>query len=79
MGKDRSQVQILPAYAESHGCKPVDECEAGYPAIVSRDRNDGGYASAWFHTEECEDTPSVRVGSFTSPTNPDGYRGCSIP
>jgi len=32
---------ILPSFAEGHGCKPVDECEAG----TLRSLGEGGYAS----------------------------------
>ena len=31
----------LPSFAESHGCKPVDECEVG----TLRSLGEGGYAS----------------------------------
>src|SRR3990172_6074374 len=33
--------QNLPSFAESHGCKPVDECEVG----TLRSLGEGGYAS----------------------------------
>ena len=37
----RSLADLLPSFAESHGCKPVDECEVG----TLRSLGDGGCAS----------------------------------
>jgi len=48
---------LLPSFAESHGCKPVDECEVGtlrslgarpsQPKRLLRRSRQGGYASAF--------------------------------
>ncbi len=35
------QKKFIPSFAESHGCKPVDECEVG----TLRSLGEGGYAS----------------------------------
>ncbi|HXV82592.1 MAG TPA: hypothetical protein VEG60_22230, partial [Candidatus Binatia bacterium] len=39
-----SQKESLPSFAESHGCKPVDECEEG----ILHSLGEGGYASEGF-------------------------------
>ena len=47
----------LPSFAESHGCKPVDECEVG----TLRSLGEGGYASAFAVRSRLRPT---KVGGF---------------
>ena len=47
----------LPSFAESHGCKPVDQCEEG----ILRSLGEGGYPSAFAVRSRLRPT---QVGGF---------------